>query len=372
MRLKGQASELMEILILVIGVSVLLMISYFLFTSRTPRISDILVESYKYSKITDVANEFYYTKIFGTEKTLSQLLGDRIAAGKNPVIYGKDWGNIDVDNQTFKFFSSYFGSNWRLQIFPPQVLSVGIIVDTSSSTLNSSLSIIKARLPSILEELRTSGKEIFVNFYLLGGESYVKCSDFENMTYTSCTILSVDQCNLIGQESEDWGNSLACVIEFYKPDAIILISDEPSGGCEPCLNTYAPNPGPVAELTLQNGTYAAKSSSTRVFPLAGIFPCFMACPQNPIYCTNCDKCCVENTKTHFKFLAEETGGKYYDLNGSLDAGEIVKLILESIPLKEIDLGYKIPKDISRVQTFELLIPVPTVRNQVVKGNLYVW
>jgi hypothetical protein len=71
-------------------------------------------------------------------------------------------------------------------------------------------------------------------------------------------------------------------------------------------------------------------------------------------------------------MAEQTDGQYYDLAEGIDAGEIVKYILESIPVKEIDLGYEIPKDISRLQTFEMLIPVPTITNQVVKGYLYVW
>jgi hypothetical protein len=373
MNSKGQSSELIELLILIVGVSIALIISYFFFATGTPKVSNILIESHKYDRLTDITNEFYYTKIAGTERTLSQLLGDRIASGKNPVLYGKDWGNIDVDNLTVQFFDTYFNKKWRFSVAPPGEISVGIIVDTSSSTLQSSIEIIKQKLPAILEDLESRGKIIYVNFFLLGGESYTKCSDFQDMKYTSCSVLSVSLCGLAGQQSEDWGNGVACVANNYKPAVAIIISDEPSGGCEPCLQAYAPSIGPIADSSITNGINTCKAMGTRVFTLTGTFPCGTSCGMNPIYCVStCDQCCVKNTKTVLERIAEQTDGQYYDLSEGIDAGDIVKYILESIPVKETNLGYEMPKDISRVQTFEMLIPVPTIGNQVVKGYLYVW
>lgn len=134
MRSKGQAMELIEILVVVIGATVLITISYFLFTSRASLFSGIAVESHKYDKITDVVNEFYQSKIAGTERTLSQLLADRII-NKNPVIYGKKFGNIDVDNQTIQFFNSYFGNTWRFEI-KSVAYEINATNHTSSEAIN--------------------------------------------------------------------------------------------------------------------------------------------------------------------------------------------------------------------------------------------
>jgi hypothetical protein len=111
---KAQTMELLELLILVVGIVIILSISYFIFTARSPNLFWSTVEQHKYERITDVANEFYYSKISGTEKTLAQLLGDRIA-GRNPVTYGIGFGNIDVDNLAIQLFNSYFDKNWKFE-----------------------------------------------------------------------------------------------------------------------------------------------------------------------------------------------------------------------------------------------------------------
>jgi hypothetical protein len=370
---KGQTSELIELLILVVGVSILLLISYYLFTTKTPKIAAVVSELHKYERITDAVNEFYYTKISGTDRTLAQLIADRVASGKNPVTYGKGFGNIDVDNQTIKFFDSYFGKNWRLEIKPPSIITVAIIIGTSENTLQGTIDTIKQELPKIINDFNQTGREVHVDVYLLSGESYIKCSDFQEIPQTSCSILSATQCNLVGLQSEDWGNGVVCAISFYKPNTIAVISGQPSTGCEFCLQTSAPKPGPVAEGVVQNGIDAAKNAKIKIFSLAGTFDCASKCLNNLLYCSNnCDQCCVNNTHVLLKKIAEDTNGTYYDLNGQSDAVEIIRSIIESIPIQEINLGYQIPGDIRRLQTFELLIPVPSISNKIVKGILYVF
>jgi hypothetical protein len=148
MRSKGQSMELMEILIAVTGVCVLLIISYFLFGSRGSFLSEVVTESNKYDKMTDVVNEFYTSKIAGTQRTLSQLLADRIIA-KNPVIYGKKFGNIDVDNQTAQFFNSYFGKNWRFEV-------KSVVYDVNATNQSSSEAInLGYRIPNNIRRLQT-------------------------------------------------------------------------------------------------------------------------------------------------------------------------------------------------------------------------
>jgi hypothetical protein len=114
--MKGQTKELIELLILAIGLVIALMISNFFLVSLKSTISESFVDVFNYERIGNVVNAFYLSKVSGTGRTLSQLLGDRIATEANPVIYGDYFGNIDVDNQTIQFFDSYFGKqHWQLK-----------------------------------------------------------------------------------------------------------------------------------------------------------------------------------------------------------------------------------------------------------------
>lgn len=113
---KGQAKELMELVILVVGVVVLLSISYFLFTTFSPQTSSIWVKYHQYERVSDATITFYYSKVSGTERTLAQLLGDRIYNNQNPISYGPGFGTVDVDQLVSQFFTYYFEDRWRFEI----------------------------------------------------------------------------------------------------------------------------------------------------------------------------------------------------------------------------------------------------------------
>jgi len=118
---KGQTKEIMEFMILVIGVVVLISISHVLFANFTPKLLDIFTRYHQFERISDMSITFYYAKVNGTERTLAQLVGDRIANGKNPVDYGPGFGTIDVDSLVKNFFDAYFEKNWRLEIGVPKI-----------------------------------------------------------------------------------------------------------------------------------------------------------------------------------------------------------------------------------------------------------
>ena len=126
---KGQTKEIMEFMILVVGVVVLMSISYVLFTNFTPKLIDIFTRYHQFERITDLSITFYYAKVNGTERTLAQLVGDRIV-NDNPVDYGPGFGTVDVDSLVKNFFDSYFENKWRLEI---GVVKMGVLSTPTTS-----------------------------------------------------------------------------------------------------------------------------------------------------------------------------------------------------------------------------------------------
>jgi len=111
---KGQSTELMELMILVVSLSIMLIISYFIFTSKTPKIEGLETEEHIYTRLGDVVISFYNTKISGTKRTLAQLLADRIVAKSGNIDYGEGVGVINVDKQVTEFFDIYLDKKWNL------------------------------------------------------------------------------------------------------------------------------------------------------------------------------------------------------------------------------------------------------------------
>jgi len=108
-------SELLEILILVVGISILIIFSYLIFTGSSQRIMTVSAEYHNYERIADAVNAFYYSKISGTERTLAQIFSDSLVLGTSMVNYGEGFGYIDANLQVTKFFDSYFGEKWKLE-----------------------------------------------------------------------------------------------------------------------------------------------------------------------------------------------------------------------------------------------------------------
>ena len=110
---KGQF-ELLELTILVVGISIMLIISYFMFTERTPKLERLVTEEYSYSRLGDIVTALYNTKLSGTERTLTQLLADRIVTNSSSVDYGEKVGIINIDKQATEFFDAYLDEKWNL------------------------------------------------------------------------------------------------------------------------------------------------------------------------------------------------------------------------------------------------------------------
>jgi len=111
---KGQSMELVELTVLVVAISIMLIISYFMLTTRTPEIKGLVTEEHIYTSLGDTVISFYNTKISGTKRTLAQLLADRITGNSENIYYGEGVGIINVDKQVTEFFDSYLDEKWNL------------------------------------------------------------------------------------------------------------------------------------------------------------------------------------------------------------------------------------------------------------------
>jgi hypothetical protein len=83
--------------------------------NKTPRVNEVQTEESRYARLGDVVNIFYNSKISGTDRTLAQLLADRIVGEGGNVNYGMGVGIINVDKQVTEFFNVYLDNNWVLK-----------------------------------------------------------------------------------------------------------------------------------------------------------------------------------------------------------------------------------------------------------------
>ena len=114
--MKGQTNELINLTVLVVGISVIFLISYFITSSPQRSTEDVLIKNTKYLVISSVVQEFYYSKPSGVDISYSQLLGYRLVFGKNPIYFGEFYPYVDVDGMMTEFFNKYFGNNWYFEI----------------------------------------------------------------------------------------------------------------------------------------------------------------------------------------------------------------------------------------------------------------
>ena len=141
--MKGQTKEIMEIVILVIGVSVLLTMSYFFLTINAPQTGSLLVEQQQYERVTDAIKNLFYSRIPVIEKTYAQLLGDMIENdGYEMVDYGYDYGSVNVTDAIYSYFKSNFEERWHFRIFNGEDYNFGYDVP-----LNKRIRTFRMRLP---------------------------------------------------------------------------------------------------------------------------------------------------------------------------------------------------------------------------------
>lgn len=366
---KAQTLEMLDISALIIAISVMLIISYFLLTSSVPVIKRLGVEEHIYTRTADVVNALYNAKIAGTKRTLVQLLVDRIEIGDKNVMYGEGVGVIDVDEQTTKFLDTYLSDRWNLTIISGSEFRIAFLVDTSLSVTDDDLPNILDKVPSIARRLREKNKLVSLNLYLLPPAD---CTRFR-MENISCMALSRSICDLVHETQEDWGNGVACLAKYHNPDIILVISDElsTSSNCESdsCCQTGVVKTKSTASV--ENGKIECQRKFIEVFTLQADYSSCEDCPQWG-YCRYCDPC-IEKLEDQMRHLSGLTGGKYYRLSKETNAGEVAENIIMNQPIEtKITLGHEIPQDIKRKISYLINLPLPSPTNEVAKLYLYTW
>ena len=115
--MKGQTKEIMDFVIIVVGVSIMLVMSYFLFGAKTPQITSISIEQHQYARTLDTVTNIFYTRIPGIDKVLAQMLGDLVLSEDDYIVdYGDRYGGINVTKIVYENFDAYFDKNWNLKI----------------------------------------------------------------------------------------------------------------------------------------------------------------------------------------------------------------------------------------------------------------
>lgn len=137
---------MIELSLVVVGVSIVIILSYFLFTGRTPQIKSMYSEEHEYERVGDAIQDVFYMRIPGIDKVFIQMLGDLIVnEGKieyedGMVDYGDKYGAVNVTEIVYDYFDSYFFKRWNLTV--PLVTKIGSIlwIPNSQSHAESSIS----------------------------------------------------------------------------------------------------------------------------------------------------------------------------------------------------------------------------------------
>lgn len=389
--MKGQTKELMDFVIVIVGVSIMLIMSYFIFGTKTIKISSITTEEHMYGNVIDSSIDVFYMKIPEIDKVFAQMLGDMVMIKGNytgVVDYGDAYGGINVTKIVYSYFDSYFGEKrWRLIVPRIRNADIAMVIDSSESMPDDATAI-NEQIPLIMNAARNRGYNLEIKIYLLPVHE-LTCDYFEesiNSYNVECEQVTAAECGLVHTASEDWGHGAKCVAEKEEEQVIIVVGDELStssnGGGSPCYHARTGKVDTKSTKSVEDGIAELKK---REIPGFAIAASFFAVPKKETYkcfdgtatgeLANYCFCALELDKQFAKF-AEETGGKYYNtvLEGYEDVGEIVQEIVEKdiIPGGENIIFGTEPPTNARVRTFMIKIPVPSTYGEFIDIKFEQW
>jgi len=113
---KGQTREMLEILLLVVGVSILISIFHFFFSSKLQSLKLSTVETHEYERLMNSIINIFYSKVPGVEKVIAQLLADMVANQEEMVEYGEEYGGVNITAIIEDYFNQIFDEGWRLEV----------------------------------------------------------------------------------------------------------------------------------------------------------------------------------------------------------------------------------------------------------------
>ncbi|MEM5794254.1 MAG: hypothetical protein QXS48_01585 [Candidatus Aenigmatarchaeota archaeon] len=380
---KAQTLEIVEILVIVVGVTILLSILYFRYVSISETQKELLTREQIYNRVSDAVITFQSSKIYGTERSLASIVSDAVVSENLTVNYGEGYGVINVSEILPQFFERYFDKNWKFIVYvPKEWVNVAFLLDTSGS-LKDEIDVIKDKIEEI--NLIALKKKIKIRIYTLkGAGSSWGCEIFKN-TKVKDDCFELTGCSLLKQTEEDWGNGIKCLAEKLNLTAIIIITDELTTGSDVCICTDSDKMGNFQD-SFDNGLKACKQHNISIFTLKGNFSvnsCVNAWRQwceyyYPTYSPpqptqgSCDLCGVKKVVDALKNISTECKGKYFDLE-VVNPAEAVEEIIKIIPSKPpIVFGYEAPTSAKNIYTFTIKLPYSNYEGETINSELIVW
>ncbi|MEM5801184.1 MAG: hypothetical protein QW474_01515 [Candidatus Aenigmatarchaeota archaeon] len=114
--MKGQSKEIIELTIVIVIIVIAGLITYFFLSSRTMNKKNIQVEEKQFYHIADASKNIFYTKIPEIDKTISQILSDRMMSESDEIFYGEGYGIINVSDIVNYYFNQYYSDKWNLTL----------------------------------------------------------------------------------------------------------------------------------------------------------------------------------------------------------------------------------------------------------------
>jgi hypothetical protein len=114
--MKGQSKELVETILVITSIVIIISLSYFLLTSRLGSKKDFVVEEAMFYQVSGTSNNLFYTKYPVIDKTLIQILSDRMIRNSDEIFYGEGYGVLNSKDIIDDYMRKYYGDNWNLTI----------------------------------------------------------------------------------------------------------------------------------------------------------------------------------------------------------------------------------------------------------------
>ncbi len=114
--MKGQSKEIVELAIVIVIIVIVGLISFFFLTGRSINKQQITTEEREFQQISEASKNIFYTKLPGIDKTLSQILSDRMMQEDDYIFYGEGYGVIDANELITNYMNQYYQDNWNLTV----------------------------------------------------------------------------------------------------------------------------------------------------------------------------------------------------------------------------------------------------------------
>jgi hypothetical protein len=372
--MKGQTLEMIGFLLLSVAIIVVILFMRVYLTSSYGKSFLTLSERQEIEGSRAGANTILQTTEIKTRRTLLDLLGIAAYQTDPELDFGPVIGKVNpLQELEWRMDSIYGEEHWYVQIPYPDVIpryQIIVVVDSSGS-LCDDFSDIANDLPKIIEDLREQGYNVAATIFMLpggakccrlpGGISSLNCQGlFEttknihciNLDRNAMEDLDRQMCNsqVNPRNSEDWGRGLACSIDVgpyegwydFTAKIGIILSDELTTGSENAGTNWVTESMEIAIRSAQGNNLHEIIMPVFPFKANTGKECCPSCSNCPSECEICifkdgiewdmfpELCCIHDGEltSEMQNLATETEGTYYELSGSEQAAETIKMLLE--------------------------------------------